>query len=198
MALRMIARRSRMGSITLVGDLAQAVGPTPPASWDEVLSHLPSPNGVRHRELTVNYRTPGSIMSVAARVLAVASPSLSPPQSARVEGSPIVFLSGDPVETASKLAIAHEAGTLAIIAPRSLVAAVREATGIEPEDELRAVLTPHEAKGLEFDEVIIIEPARIVEESAQGLRALYVALTRATQRATIAHAEALPDVLTSP
>jgi DNA helicase IV len=147
---------------------------------------------VRHRELTVNYRTPGSIMDVAARVLAASNPTLKPPQSARRRGAPLVFLEGDPVEAAAKLAVAHENGTLAIIAPRSLVSLVREATGIEPEDEMRAVLTPHEAKGLEFDEVIIVEPARIVAESAQGLRALYVALTRATQRATITHAEALP------
>jgi len=198
MALRMITRRSRTGSMTLVGDLAQSLGSTAPGSWDDVLAHLPQQMGTRVRELTVNYRTPGSVMDVAARILAVTAPDLEPPRSARADGAPIRFEPGDPARTVAAAAEAHrarEAGTLAVICARADLEAMHRAAGVGDGGDALAVVTVHEAKGLEFDHVVIVEPARIVASSAQGLRALYVALTRATQDVTVAHTEPLPDVL---
>jgi len=198
MALRMLARRSMTGSMTLVGDLAQAVGATPPRGWDEVLAMLPQSQGTRVRELTVNYRTPGVIMDVAARVLAEAAPDLKPPTSARLGGEPITFVQDDPARVVAELAAEHRAqgeGTLAVIAELRDVEALRIAAEAAPEDDQLAVLTVQEAKGLEFDRVVIVEPARIVASAAGGVRALYVSLTRATKHVTIVHTEPLPDVL---
>jgi len=86
MQLRMLARRSLSGSMTVVGDIAQATGQWSPSSWDDVLAHLPTRRGTHVVELTVNYRTPSEIMEVAARVLAAAAPHLKPPTSVRSGG----------------------------------------------------------------------------------------------------------------
>ncbi len=86
MQLRMLGRRSLSGSMTIVGDVAQATGEWAPGSWDEVLAHLPSHKGNRITELTVNYRTPSEIMELAGRVLAVAAPGMSAPEAVRTTG----------------------------------------------------------------------------------------------------------------
>lgn len=83
MQLRMLARRSLGGSMTVVGDIAQATGPWAPRSWEEVLRHLPSRKPPRLRELSIGYRTPASIMTLANKVLAVAAPDLTPPTAVR-------------------------------------------------------------------------------------------------------------------
>jgi DNA helicase IV len=200
MALRMLSRRSRAGSMTIVGDLAQAVGAWTPGSWDEILAHLPQ-HKPRIRELTINYRTPGPIMDVAAAVLRADAPHLVPPTSVRAGGDPPELIeTGDVATTAARLANAHRArgeGTMVIIAPPSLEGAVARAAHA-PVGDIGApvtVMTVEEAKGLEFDDVVVVEPARLVAEATNGARSLYVALTRATQRASVVYAEPLPEAL---
>jgi len=200
MALRMLARRSRAGSMTVVGDLAQSVGDWRPHSWDEILAHLPQ-RDPRVRELTINYRTPGPVMDVAARVLAIASPDLPPPRSARADGEPVVYQRGDVRALVARLADEHRArnsGTMLIVAPAPSIPELIVAANAS--DDIGApvmALTVQDAKGLEFDDVVVVEPARLVAESIQGERALYVALTRATRTVTIVHEEPLPASLTT-
>jgi DNA helicase IV len=203
MQLRMLARRSLNGSMTVVGDIGQATGPFSPADWGDVLAHLPGKRPSRRVELTVNYRTPSEIMEVAGRVLAAAAPHLVPPTSVRSAGfGPGVRAVGageDVGEVA--LAVAAELrdearGTVAVICPPSLAGPLGAAQedDVSLDDDI-SIVPVGSVKGLEFDGVVVVEPAQIADESPQGLRALYVSLTRATKRLTIVHAEALPSVL---
>jgi DNA helicase IV len=204
MQLRVLARRS-LGSMTIVGDVAQASGHWAPSSWDQVLAHLPSVGGpARLTELTVNYRTPGAIMDVAAAVLAEAAPELHMPRSARPGGQPPRVVTTDDVAAAVVEAVRVEeakGGTLAIVCTpaeeRRLAVALRDAgldfgEGEEGLDQPVALVPVVMAKGLEFDSVIVVEPAAIVDDAKFGLRALFVALTRATKRVAIVHSQELP------
>jgi DNA helicase IV len=210
MQLRMLSRRSLGGSMTVVGDIAQATGPWAPESWAEVLQHLPSRKASRLRELSIGYRTPAAIMTLANRVLAVAAPDLTPPTAVRAgDDEPEVISTTDlPGEVARLAAMERDRvgeGNVAVVVPDSLLTPVAEAltalgvdhadagrTGIDAQVNLVPVRL---VKGLELDSVIVVEPARIVAEEPQGLRSLYVALTRATQRLAVVHAEPLPPVL---
>lgn len=211
MALRMIGRRSMTGSMTVVGDIAQATGPWAPSDWDDILAHLPDRRPVRRRELTLGYRVPDRIMAVARVVLAHAAPGLEPPRSVREgEHDPErIEVSGDDVALADAVArrAAHERdivgeGNVAVICPASLVSEVGAAldrAGIDHGEASRSglrhpvtVVPVGLAKGLELDAIIVVEPHRIVTEEHQGPRALYVALTRATQRLTVVHRHPLP------
>jgi DNA helicase IV len=250
MQLRMIARRSLSGSMTVVGDIAQATGTWVPSSWAQVVEHLPARRGWRLVELTINYRTPVEIMEMAARVLEKVAPGMRPPDSVRSTGrAPRVVAVARPdlswgeapgvdplridlpradkprIETAGPLeglvnltaesvgeevraVFSDSGGTVGVIVPPSLLDGVGralEASGTEFGYAGRGalgdpvtLLTVEDAKGLEFDSVTVVEPTRIVEEAAQGLRALYVAFTRATQRLLILHADSLPAPLASP
>ena len=207
MQLRVLARRS-LGSMTIVGDIAQASGHWTPSSWDQVLAHLPSiGHEARLVELTVNYRTPGAIMDVAAAVLAEAAPELHMPRSARPGGQPPRVVATDALASSVVDAVRAEqvsGGTLAIVcAPAqepALASALAEAgidvgrdeEGLEQPVALVPVVL---AKGLEFDSVIVVEPSDIVDDQKFGLRALFVALTRATKRVTIVHSKTLPPSL---
>jgi DNA helicase IV len=206
MQLRVLARRS-LGSMTIVGDVAQASGHWAPSSWDQVLAHLPSIGApARLTELTVNYRTPGAIMDVAAAVLAEAAPELGMPRSARLGGQPPRVVSGE-LEAGVVAAVRTEQalrGTLAVVcAPEDedrLAAALAQAgikVGRDEEglEEAVSLVPVALAKGLEFDSVIVAEPGTIVDNAKFGLRALFVALTRATKRVTIVHSKALPAAL---
>lgn len=219
MQLRMLGRRSLSGSMTIVGDIAQATGSWAPASWEEVLSHLPTNKNARVVELTVNYRTPSEIMAMAGRVLAVVAPHMRPPDSVRATGTaprlvdtPEAFLyravAGAAAEEAAIVSgESAPGGTVAVICPPSLVEPIGDAltdahvvfgTSSDRALDTTVTLLPLDsAKGLEFDAVIVAEPERLVAEAAQGLRALYVALTRTTRRLTIVHARPVPDPLTS-
>ncbi|MDP1794298.1 MAG: AAA family ATPase [Acidimicrobiales bacterium] len=204
MQLRVLARRS-LGSMTIVGDVAQASGHWAPSSWDQVLAHLPSiGHEARIVELTVNYRTPGAIMDVAAAVLAEAAPELHMPRSARPGGQPPRVVRADDLAAAVVEAVREETvlgGTLAVVCTPTeelrLAAALRDAgldfgEGEEGLDQPVALVPVVLAKGLEFDSVIVVEPTAIVEDVKFGLRALFVALTRATKRVTILHSRELP------
>ncbi|MGI8794066.1 MAG: HelD family protein [Acidimicrobiales bacterium] len=200
MQLRMIGRRSLSGSMTLVGDIGQATGPLSPGSWGDILTHLPARQDTRLVELSVNYRTPSEIMDVAARVLAVAAPHLTPPTSVRSTGHGPEVRTVEPgagvlaaaMAEASVLRQITDDGLIAVIVPASMAAETGDASDL---DQPITVVPVDTVKGLEFDGVVVVEPSAIAEESEQGLRALYVALTRATKRLTVVHERPLPDVL---
>ncbi|HEY7948425.1 MAG TPA: ATP-binding domain-containing protein [Acidimicrobiales bacterium] len=211
MQLRMVARRSLSGSVTVVGDIGQATGPWAPSSWDDVTAHLPGERPPRLVELTVSYRTPAEVVEVAARVLAEAAPALRPPRPVRHSGHAPLFvdgsgdLAGAVVAAAADVVAQVAPGTAAVLAPASLVgelALALDVAGYQAIDPRRdglgsplSLLPVDLANGLEFDAVIVVEPAAIAEESPQGLRALYVALTRPTQRLVVVHARPLPASL---
>jgi len=212
MQLRMLARRSLNGSMSVVGDIAQSTGAWAHSGWDEILSQLPDRKPPRRAELTVGYRIPAPNMELAVKVLAEAAPDLSPPQSVRQDGRPPRFDHVEPARLGQAVAAAVSQdigevgnGNVAVICPTSLVddmsLALAEA-GIEHGratqqglDHQVTVVPVSLVKGLELDATVVVEPAAMVAEEAQGPRALYVALTRATKLLTIVHAEPLPSVL---
>jgi DNA helicase IV len=211
MELRMVARRSLNGSMTVVGDIAQATGPFAPDDWGDVLGLLPDRRPPRMVELTIGYRIPEQIMAMATRVLRVAAPRVAAPLSVREgERPPTVERVDGPVGdgvVAALRALQVDLGdaSFGVVVPSSMAADVSgalTAAGVEHGEANRTALEADVtvvpiglAKGLELDGVVLVEPARIAREEAQGLRALYVALTRATQRLVVVHAEPLPEAL---
>ena len=189
MAWRMLARRCPSRSMTVVGDLAQTSSPAGARSWASVLDTV-APGRWRVRELTVNYRTPAEIMSVAADVLAAVDPDATAPAAVREEGVRPWVEQVDADELAKTVAdLARREldtvdGTVAVVVPDHLA-------GLVPDDERLSTLPVRAVKGLEFDSVLVVEPA------AFPLRDLYVALTRATRRLGVVHVSPLPDVLGS-
>ena len=199
MQLRMIARRAA-GSFTLLGDVAQATGPVPYASWDDLLPNLPGGARAELEELKHAYRVPREIMALALPLLEHIAPDIVPPVAYRAGAEPprIVRVES-PLDAAYEEAarLAGAEGLLAIIAPPSLRGDAVAAPGSLFDDSRISVLTPREAKGMEFDHVIVVEPALIVDEGAggQGLRELYVALTRPTTTLVVVHSRPLPPEL---
>jgi superfamily I DNA/RNA helicase len=212
MAWRMLMRRSPSRSMTVVGDMAQTGAPWGPGSWARALD--PHAAGRwRVEELTVNYRTPAEIMAVAADVLASMGGGQEPPRSVREGGVQPWRRRLAPDRLAAELpgVVAAEAaavgqGKLAVLVPAGRaedVAAVLAGTlpvattrqGPSVLDAPVAVLTVTEAKGLEFDAVVVLDPAAILAGSRRGPSDLYVALTRATARLGVVHPGDLPPVL---
>jgi DNA helicase IV len=211
MQLKMATRRSLNGAMTIVGDLAQATGPLAPTDWEEVLDHLPDRKPSRVIGLSVGYRIPGQIMDLANKVMAVATPTLRAPQSVRVGDAMPVFVRADGVLGA---AVADEVrsittglpnASLGVVAPDSMIDELSEhltAAGVNHGtatrtglDEGVTLVPVSVVKGLELDAVVVVEPARIVADHEHGMRSLYVALTRPTQRLSIVHADELPEPL---
>jgi DNA helicase IV len=204
MAWRMVMRRIPTRSLTVVGDVAQRGSAAGARSWAQMLD--PYVKGRWHEEfLTVNYRTPAEIMAVAADVLASVAPDEEPPESVREEGVPPRAVRGLD-QVASVVAAEHDelgdAGRLAVIAPTSRIGELARALpaavpGDRPEvlDSPIALLTVGQAKGLEFDRVVLVDPAGILAHSPVGGHDLYVALTRATHRLTVVHDGELPAPL---
>jgi DNA helicase IV len=202
MQWRMIARRVPAKSMTIVGDLGQNTGAWTAASWDDVVLQL-NPANSSIVELSINYRSPEPIAELANRVLAVAAPELVPPRSVRTDGDPPrIVPAEDLIDETAAIARAEvsDEGTVAVLTSHELVGKLRVHLGIREDadaasllDEPIAVLTVGDARGLEFDSVVVVEPAAIEAES--GLRALYVAITRATRALTLVHAEPLPEPL---
>ena len=225
MQLRMLTRRSLSGSMTVVGDIAQATAPWAPATWTDITDHLPRRRPVRSVELTVSYRTPAEVLAVATRVLAVAAPELAPPRPVRrteVEPRtvPVVDPSGSPrgatvgdlartvAEVSAEEVAAVKPGRVAVLAPETLLEALADALAavelavVDARDmrkgglsEPLVLLAADSANGLEFDSVVVVEPGLIAGETARGLRTLYVALTRPTQRLSVVHLAPLPAAL---
>ncbi len=216
MAWRMVMRRIPTRSLTVVGDVAQRGSEAGARSWAPMLD--PYVKG-RWREelLTVNYRTPAEIMAVAADVLAAVAPGERPPESVREEGvapRAIAVAPSSPPGSASPLATGAAAvageelaemgddGRLAVIAPGALVAELARAIPAavpgdrtEVLDTAVALLTVGQSKGLEFDRVVLVDPAGILAQSPAGGHDLYVAITRATHRLTVVHDGDLPPSL---
>ncbi|MGW0661632.1 HelD family protein [Streptodolium elevatio] len=204
MAWRLLMRRSPTRSMTLVGDPAQTSEPGGCGSWDRIL--MPYVEGRWERvRLGVNYRTPTEIMEVAADVMRAGDRAFEPPESVRSTGVKPWSRHAADVPAAVAQAVAREgvgadgggaAGRVAVISPPEFLDAVAAAVphaerGVEPDlTRPLVLLDPRQAKGLEFDSVIVVEPA------AFALADLYVALTRATQRLGVVHAGELPAGLT--
>ncbi|MGH9047606.1 MAG: HelD family protein [Acidimicrobiales bacterium] len=209
MQLRMLARRVPSGSVTILGDLAQATGPWSYDSWDEILEHLPSSAPTRRDELTLGYRAPGQVLELASKLLPVAAPTVNPTRSIRTgPGRPhICRVSSEDLFTESlKEAVKLTAGELLVglvVAPSHLgamveIVASRQDVGLLERDAISKPITLVAApavKGLEFDAVVVVEPHAIAGSDARGLRLLYVALTRPIRHLSIVHSEPLPKLL---
>jgi DNA helicase IV len=219
MAWRMIMRRVPTRSMTVVGDVAQTGNAAGARSWGEMLDRYVKDRW-REERLTVNYRTPAEIMAVAADVLAAVAPGEQPPESVREEGArPRAVRAGagaaEPggtTEFGATVALvveeelagltAAEEGRLAVIAPAGrhaeLAVAIPGAVAgdrAEALDAPVALLTVAQAKGLEFDRVVLADPAGIIAQSPRGGHDLYVAITRATHRLAVVHEGELPPML---
>ena len=213
MMLRAVGRRCTTGSTTVLGDLAQATTPWGARSWDEALAHLGKPKAYVE-QLTKGFRVPGEVIEYAARLLPFIAPDLEPPTSVRrTRGELQVVRVDDVVAAAAEEAAraADRVGSVGLVVPDAVVPEVVKALtaagvghavlGEEPNAvEAKLDLVPASlAKGLEFDHVVLLEPAGLVSGEADrvtGLRRLYVCLTRAVTSLVVLHADDLPAELT--
>jgi len=201
MQWRVLVRRCPMKSFTIVGDIAQVASPAGASSWASALTPL-FKDAWRLEELTVNYRTPAQITREAERLAQAAGLPITPTRAVREGDWPIrrVTANGGGLADAVALAVAADrdidsSGTIAVIAPTAEVDAVAAAVSERFGDHAArgasglsrsiAVLTGFEAKGLEFDAVVLADPDALVAESPRGAASLYVAMTRPTQRLTL-------------
>jgi len=210
---RAIGRRCATGSATVLGDLAQGTTPWAATSWPSLLAHLGKPDA-SVRELDVGYRVPRQILDFASRLLPSIAPGLRPAASLREDAMSLAVQSvpagslGRQVAAACSRAL-EVPGSVAVICADAQVKEVSAAlataglsssvlgAGPVDEDSRLTVVPVTLAKGLEFDHVVLPEPARIASGEAYGLRRLYVALTRAVSRLTVLHVEPLPAELRS-
>ncbi|HSU34378.1 MAG TPA: AAA family ATPase [Propionibacteriaceae bacterium] len=212
MMLRAVGRRASTGSVTVLGDLAQATTPWATRSWTESLAHLGHPDALVS-ELVAGFRVPGAVIDFAARLLPTIAPGLTPPHSVRRHRGELQVQAtarvADAALAAIRTALAAE-GTVGVIVADAAVAGLRarlEQDGIAfdllGEDaqifDTRVDLVPASlAKGLEFDHVVLLEPADLVAgepDQVTGLRRLYVCLTRAVTSLVIVHHQPLPAAL---
>lgn len=219
MELRSLSRRSLGGSMTIVGDIAQATSPWAHDSWDDVIASLPQRRPSRTVELRTGYRLPGPIMELASRLLPLAAPGLDPPTSIRESGEmPVIeAVAGNAsnpgpgfdemlVAAVHREVAAVDQGSVAVVCTTAALQrceAALDAAGVSfgranrhGLDEQVTVVEVRMVKGLELDSVIVVEPADIIEADDRGAQALYVALTRSTQRLSLLHERPLPAVLT--
>jgi DNA helicase IV len=214
MQLRAVGRRCSTGSMTVLGDIAQGTTPWATPSWDEALKHL-GKTGAHTEELTAGFRVPGQVIEYAARLLPLIAPHLTPPTAVRrARGELAIDRVPDSLAAAVTTVdeVSARLGSIGLIVPDALVAATRKAlqdkgiafSVLGDEDDADAhldVVPASLAKGLEFDHVVLVEPAGIVAGEADertGLRRLYVCLTRAVTSLAVLHTEDLPEVLESP
>ncbi|MFI7410433.1 HelD family protein [Streptomyces sp. NPDC049627] len=202
MECRAIARRAAFGSLTVLGDLAQGTTPWAARSWETVLRHLGKPDAVVV-PLTTGFRVPGAVLALADRLLERLDVEVPAARSLRGDGEVRVREAGGDlpgaVVGAVRDALGRE-GSVGVVAADGDVPRVREAlaaAGIEAggADELGArvaVVPASVVKGLEYDHVVAVEPAAIVEAEARGLHRLYVVLTRAVAGLEVVHGRPLP------
>ncbi|MFF2123285.1 HelD family protein [Kitasatospora sp. NPDC058184] len=225
MQYRAVGRRCTTGSATVLGDLAQGTTPWATASWPEALRHLGKPQA-HIEELTKGFRVPEEVIAYASRLLPAIAPGLAPASSVREAPGSLTIRriadgdangdtdgNGDAAGTEAVLAACREAlqheGSTGLIAADARVPRLAEALtaaglpylspGDETSAEARLTLVPASlAKGLEYDYVVLDEPAAVVAgepDERTGLRRLYVALTRAVSGLTVLHREPLPEQL---
>jgi DNA helicase IV len=222
MECRAIGRRCTTGSATVLGDIAQGTTPWASRSWSAFLSHLGKPAAAMH-VLDRGYRVPRQIIDYANRLLPLIAPGMAPAVSLRQSPGSLEIIAagavalGEQVAARCRGALA-EPGSVGVIGADDHVPALTrwlteagvahtvldgaaQPAGTRPRDEPAeriAVVPVTLAKGLEFDQVIVVEPARITGTGASGLRRLYVALTRAVSRLCVLHTEPLPEPLCGP
>jgi DNA helicase IV len=212
MMLRAVGRRCTTGSATVLGDLAQTTTPWGVGSWERALAHLGKPDAVVD-ELTRGFRVPGEVIEYAARLLPHIAPDLTPPVSVRRARGELTVRAGDvPADLPGTVDRALErVGSVGLIVPDALVAEVVRVLDGRPlavvgttdredvEFDVRLDVVPASlAKGLEFDHVVLVEPAALVApepDRVTGLRRLYVCLTRAVTSLVVLHGEPLPAEL---
>ncbi|SDU80134.1 DNA helicase IV [Microlunatus sagamiharensis] len=215
MMLRAVGRRASTGSMTVLGDLAQATTPWAVGAWDDALAHLGQPEAVV-TELVEGFRVPGLVIDYAARLLPVIAPTLTPPRSVRHSAGELdLRRTDDPLAgllAAVQADLAQE-GTVGVVVPDARIAEVAAALGTSgvaydllgeagdfgTDAAPRVDLVPATlVKGLEFDHVVLLEPAELVAAEADevtGLRRLYVCLTRAVTSLVVVHTHDLPGAL---
>ncbi|GAA0935360.1 HelD family protein [Nonomuraea longicatena] len=198
MQCRAIARRSEYGSLTVLGDLAQATTPWAARDWARQLDALGKP-GAEVVALTTGFRVPASVVELANRLLAALEVAVPPTTSFRQDGRVSVRAGADlreEVAAAVRAALECE-GSVGVIASARTSEKLSEALwdrGVDLGGRV-SVLPAADAKGLEFDHVIVAEPAEIAEGERRGLNRLYVALTRAVSRLDVVHTRPLPAQL---
>ncbi|MBO1413360.1 AAA family ATPase [Streptomyces sp. FH025] len=208
MQCRTIARRSAFGSLTVLGDLAQATAPWSAGSWAEQLAHLGKPRAAVV-PLTTGFRVPAAVMDLANRLLPALDVDVLPAVSLRRDGELTIRRNADldsMVVTAVRAALEREGSIAVIAADREAqrAAAVLEAAGLaaaraeEVGTAARVTVLPASlVKGLEYDHVVVLEPAAIVEAEPRGLHRLYVVVTRAVSRLDVLHSRPLPAPLSA-
>jgi DNA helicase IV len=202
MQLRALGRRCRNGSATVLGDLAQGTTPWSTTSWESVLRHL-GQDGGEVTELTLGFRVPREVLDYAARLLPSVAPGLAPPRSLRPGAGSLTVRRGGEVAEAARAVLERE-GSIGVIVPDAMAAGVSQSLagiahavlGPDSAEDHRLLVVPATlAKGLEYDHVIVVEPADIVAAEPRGLARLYVVLTRAVTSLTVLHDKPLPAQL---
>jgi DNA helicase IV len=186
MQWRALGRRARSGTWTVVGDWAQSVWPHPEETR-EAVDAIAGRRRVRRHELTTNYRTSTEIAALAAQVLQLIDPGATPPAAVRSTGhDPVVRTGLTDLDAAVRDAVDEVldqvTGVIGVVATADDVAGLRALLGDVPRLQ---VLDTWQAKGMEFDGCVVVSPEHIAVETPAGLRSLYVAVTRATQRLVV-------------
>ena len=207
MMWRLLARRCPARSWTVVGDLAQRGSAAGASSWGAALD-AEARGRWRERRLSVSYRTPARVMAVADAMARANGLPLTPVESVR-EGdlAPVrherAAAEAGPVVDVVRDLLGSGEGTIAVVAPRRELGALRTALDAAFPGEVGdarggalavrvSLLAPEQVKGLEFDDVVVVEPAAVVGASERGLSDLYVALSRPTRRLVVVHHDPLP------
>ena len=197
MQWRMLGRRARGATWTVVGDWVQSAWPDVQEVRDALATVLGT-NRLRQVELTTNYRTSTEIAGLAARLLARIDPAARAPAAVRSTGVGPLLVEGDVLELLPAVVdrlLGSVAGTVGVVAPHGLVGRVDDVLARDPR---LSVVDPWQVKGLEYDGCVVVDPHGIVEEAQHrvaGLRSLYVALTRATQRLVVVSSVPLETLL---
>jgi DNA helicase IV len=213
MECRAIGRRCATGSATVLGDIAQGTTPWATGSWQQLLRHL-GKQDADLRVLDTGYRVPRQILDFASQLLGHIAPGLTPATSVRQDAGALVIAAASAASMPGALSAAcadalGRPGSAAVIAADDQVAVLSAALGkagvrhrmlnddgaASSDGEPLVVVPVSLAKGLEFDQVIVVEPGRIAAAESRGLHRLYVALTRAVSRLTVLHADPLPAPL---
>ncbi|MFG2434619.1 HelD family protein [Streptomyces sp. NPDC048508] len=216
MQARSLRRRIAVnGSMTVLGDLAQATGPHAYTDWDRLGTLLSDHGDWRIAELNTSYRVPAEIMEFVAPLARTIAPTLAYPHAVREAGpdtvrtqaaEPWTLLDNTVTQTTRLLGTndGHTLRSVAVIVPDDsgwldeINRQLDQAVGLT--DERRAavsVLAAAQAKGMEYDHVLVVEPTTIADRGPAGLRQLYIALTRSTQSLTVLHTSPLPEALTN-